>query len=599
MRRNRWTALRRGAIGALLALAVVPAVTLAAGGGSSAVTPGEQGQGPVNTCFWGRPAANVGPINHLNVQVGNVAGFESNVVYYYTLFQLPAGATITLHGQFPHARYFSLTSYVTKSGVTGYPATSIYDEQIEPDAGSVNPFMPGADRQAADRDYTITVSGETQPASPAPNTLYAGQAGQTGQTQQIELIMRIYRPDKNLEANAGVPLAAPTLNPSGGSPVTQEKAVCEALSTVSGIGNLPTASQGLPPATYQHLRDLGSPVHPATPTPTWERFFNQQHMLAPLYAGAGEPYESLIPKLPTTVTGGFYSTPSNAYITSYVDRNIGPNTEGHNIVVLHAKMPTHPTTYEGDPVNDSTGTQVRYWSLCTAGSISNPPLIPANSACLFDQQVPTDAADEYTIVVSLPEDRPKNATPACGVAWLDWGTAGDGQGRPSLDLLIMRNQLSSPTFAQSIERITTPGTEQEVMGAYYPTTTYETTQEFEAKGGCSTPATPAPSAAPAPAPAPAGGWFAIKQVTHNTKKGTARLGVDFTGSGKVTMTGKGIKSVDRTAGTGTGELTVVPGNSLKAKLTQAGQAKVKVTVSFETAGNVWTKTKTISLRLKK
>ena len=45
----------------------------------------------------------------------------------------------------------------------------------------------------------------------------------------------------------------------------------------------------------------------------------------------------------------------------------------------------------------------------------------------------------------------------------------------------MRNQLSNPTFAQSIEKVITPGSEEEVMGAYYPHGKYMTTQEFEGR----------------------------------------------------------------------------------------------------------------------
>ncbi len=529
--RQRRRALRVGALVAVLALAVLPAAALAGGSAAPTVTPGEQGPGPTGTCFWGHPGSNVGPIDELDFPVGNLAGPDTNVVYYYTRFQLPAGATVTLHGQFPHARFFSLTTYVTKAGVTGYPSTSIYDEQIAPDAGSINPFRPGEDRQATNRAYAVTISGQTQPVTPEANTLYAGQEGETEKTQQVELMMRIYRPDKNLEANGGVPLPTPTLNPEGASPVTEEAAVCGALSAVSGIENLPTASQGVPPATYLKLRGLAAAPHPATTTPTWERFFNTQHLVAPFYRGAGEPYEAMIPALPTTVTGGFYSTPANAYVMSYADRTIGPNSEGHNILVLHAKMPTHPTTYEGDRVNDSAGTQVRYWSMCAYGSIANPPLLPANSSCLFDQQVPTDAAGEYTIVVSLPQDRPSNARPECGVAWMNWGTAGDGQGRASLDLLVMRNQLSAPTFEQSVEKVTTPGTEKAVMGAYYPAGKYETAGEFEAGNGCPAPA-PSPTSSPAAgSPPPAGGWFAIKQVTQDRGKGAARAGVNFDGAG--------------------------------------------------------------------
>jgi hypothetical protein len=59
------------------------------------------------------------------------------------------------------------------------------------------------------------------------------------------------------------------------------------------------------------------------------------------------------------------------------------------------------------------GNQLRFWSLCnnqglTSGATTGP--------CLFDEEVPIDAKRNYTIVLSLPQDRPKNATDACGVA---------------------------------------------------------------------------------------------------------------------------------------------------------------------------------------
>ena len=127
-------------------------------GGRRCVKPGTMGPGPVNACFWGVPSSNVGPINEINYPVAgqNVLAVDTDVVYYYTRLQLPAGATVTLHGQFPHSRFFSLTTYVTKGTESGLPATSIYDSQINPDPGSVNPYRPGEDRRAKNRSYTIT-----------------------------------------------------------------------------------------------------------------------------------------------------------------------------------------------------------------------------------------------------------------------------------------------------------------------------------------------------------------------------------------------------------------------------------------------------------
>jgi hypothetical protein len=484
-------ALWLGVLGCVFALVALP--TAAFGQAAvRAVKPGTMGQGPVDACFWGQPSSNVGPINELNYPVAgtNVLAVDTDVVYYYTRFHLPAGANITLHGQFPHSRFFSLTTYVTKGEESGLPSTSIYDSQINPDAGSVNPFRPGESRKARNRSYTLTISGQPQPASPAPNTLYAGLEGKTGETQQVEMIMRIYRPDKNLEANAGVPAPSPTVNLENGETFSEEAAACSAVSDESGITALPLSVVKAPtPAAYVQLRDLAPAPHPAVNPVDWERFRNLPYLEKPFFTGGGEPYEKLAGTLPTTIQSGLYATPSNAYLIAYADRTIGPNTEGHNILVIHAKMPTHPETYDKNKVNDQTAdTQVRYWSVCTAGGVEKPADFATNSACLFDQEVPTNSNGEYTVVVSLSQDRPKNAKPGCGVAWLDWGTGGDdlegeyaADSRPSLDTLVMRNQLSNPAFAQSIEKAVTPGSEKEVMGAYYPTSTYMTTQEFEAR----------------------------------------------------------------------------------------------------------------------
>jgi hypothetical protein len=471
------------ALGLVVALAAValPAAAVADGwgAGGGAVSPGRQPLGPINTCFWGEPQTNVGRIDRINETPPNIAGPDTNVAYYYTRFQLPAGATVTLHGEFPHARFTSLTTYVTVGGVPGIASTSLYDAQIAADPGSVNPFLPGAPRFLDKRAYTVTISGQVPPAVPAANTLYAGQAGTTGSTQQVELILRIYRPDRGDDAAGGVPLPDPTLTLGDGTKSTG-RAACTALADVSGATAIPTAGQGVPPATYQALRGLAPAPHPATNPIVWYRFFNQARLAEPFYAGT--PLAGKIASLPTAIMPSLYATPANAYILAYADRTIGPNPNGHNILVLHAKMPTHPSTYDHDPFNSSATPQVRYWSLCNYGSLANPPLVPANSSCLFDESVPTNASGYYTIVVSLPQDRPSNARPRCGVAWMDWGTAGDGQGRPTLDLLTMRNQLASPTFAQGIDKITVPDTEQQVMGAYYPTGAYMTTQQFEARG---------------------------------------------------------------------------------------------------------------------
>ena len=475
-------AIRRIAAAGTLIAAVAPAAgaIAAQAGGTPAVSPGVQPLGPTTTCFWGAPWANVGPINQLHYTSPNTLGPDTDVGYYYTRFQLPAGATVTLHGQFPHSRFTSLTTYKTVGGVAGISSTWLLDKQIKPDRGSINPFLPGAARNSNKRAYTVTISGQVPPAIPARNTLYAGQAGMTGQTQQVELGFRVYRPDSGYNAAGGVPLPAPTVNLPGGAKPTGQ-AACTALADHGGASALPSAKLGVSPALYQAARDLAPAPHPAVAPVHWYRFFNQQRLLEPFYAGTSKA--NLIPSLSTAITPSFYPNPANAFVYAYVDRTLGPNHNGHNILVLHAKMPTHPNTYDRDTKNDYAGKQLRYWSLSNSGSFANPPLLPANSTSLFDEGVPTNKAGYYTIVVSLPQDRPKNATDKCGVAWMNWGTAGDGQGRKTLDVLTIREEIDSPTFAQGIDKVTTPDTERQVMGAYYPNGTYTTKAQFQ-KQGC-------------------------------------------------------------------------------------------------------------------
>ena len=87
-------------------------------------------------------------------------------------------------------------------------------------------------------------------------------------------------------------------------------------------------------------------------------------------------------------------------------------------------------------------------------------------------------------MVSLPQDRPANATDKCGVAWMNWGTTGDGYTRPRSTLLIMRNLATTAktAFPHSVQDVSSPTTIKHVMGAYLPTVTYTTAAKFQQRG---------------------------------------------------------------------------------------------------------------------
>jgi len=117
--------------------------------------------------------------------------------------------------------------------------------------------------------------------------------------------------------------------------------------------------------------------------------------------------------------------------------------------------------------------------------------------CLYDQEIPTNESREFTIAISRTGDRPKNAVPFCGVAWMAWSTEGDGEEAPytneEFGVLQMRTMLPNKTFTHAAQDVLKAGTDKAVMGEYLPTVHYEKEpSSFESSQGCSwnTPGTP-------------------------------------------------------------------------------------------------------------
>jgi hypothetical protein len=451
----------------LLALIAVAVLGVGSAGAGQAATPSK-------TCFWSD--AVVSPYTD---PATNVDFPDTNAAYWYTKYQLPAGGKVVLRGTYPYARYISLVAYRSVAGSPGSPTEGINDQEMAPDPGSANPFLAGASRLTLPqkRKFTVTLSGDAPPAAGTPrdaNTLYTGTADGAGTTQTIEVIYRVYVPNALADATGDAGLPVPTYVPAGGPGLTGQ-AACDSLQT--GTARIPDVLGPVFGPVYPTLLGL-SPLatHPAVSPQKWYAFFNAKRLLEPFYAGT--PAAGAIASLPTAKTGGAYSNRDNSYVYSYVDRSFGPNPSGHNVLVLHGKIPTTPSTVLWNPKAQGD-TQMRYWSLCQnetlpSGKVSTP--------CLYDQQVPRTGAGFYTVVVGMPDDRPVNARPGCGVAWLDWGTTGDGFGRTTAGLLILRNMLPDPSFTQAPANVMVPGTEKQVMGDYLPDGSYQSKAQFEATG---------------------------------------------------------------------------------------------------------------------
>jgi hypothetical protein len=417
---------------------------------------------------------------------------------------LPAGAKIVLRGRFPHARYMSFNTYNFGRTSPG-PNDSLYDAQIDPDPGATNGFRPGERRDAADRDYTITIVNGTAPTAGQPrpaNTLYTGSAS-LGTT----VVYRIYLPDANqgddLTAGAGLPDVE--LDVPGQPPITDPATVCSTL----GLQTLGGAQGLMPIATYSALRTTTATpgqappaTHPAVDPPRWERWFNYRYSVVGYF---DQPYDGFDAPtvdrstIPATATGGPLSNKDASTMITFADRGFG------DVLVIHGRAPTVPHTLGGE-TTFGTG-DVRYWSFCQNELFSSKV-----DGCIADEQIPVAADGTYTVVTSLADDRPANATARCGYGFMPWSPAGDGApdfdpdtgaaipgttlpaskgGRPQAGFIAYRQILPQPGFAGSIANVATPGTEPAALGGYLPTASYTTRAAFEARG-CPADQTPPP-----------------------------------------------------------------------------------------------------------
>ncbi|MGA2010686.1 MAG: hypothetical protein ABSH51_09170 [Solirubrobacteraceae bacterium] len=441
-----------------------------------------------SSCFWS---------SAINVNTANYSYPDAASTYWYSGFNLPAGAKVVFRGSYPFSRYFSLQSYGSSGAQSGIALDAIDDVQISPALLSFNPFRPGGLRYLPLRSYSVTLTGAQPPVAGgqrAANTLYAGTLPATS-TQPVRLVYRVELPDRGFDDTGGVGLPSVTVVLASGQQISGS-AACSTLGVSTVVTSL---GSGLPLSTYLALTRLpanpsigasgSSPQAPAVNPIQWYRAVNACQELDPYYQAAGYPLNTPADGTPVcsnTFAVTNYQNVDNAYLSAYINRSFGPDTTGNNVLVLTGQMPTIGGTYDNAlffPANE----QLRYWSLCTEESLYATTTTTSNG-CLYDEQVPLNSSHDYTIVVSTAADRPTNATTACGVGWLNW-PSGDGAPapytRPDLGQLLMRNQLTSSSFTQAIQDVPAPGLPANVtttMGPYAPTGQYESVAQFEAAG---------------------------------------------------------------------------------------------------------------------
>lgn len=418
----------------------------AEGGGSAAAERFE-------TPFWGAVAGAPPATNRLIVDLHELA--------FAAWVHVPAGGLRLAH-HFPHARSVAWSLY---HPVSVAPLQALRDHEIVPDPGSVNPFLPGADRTAARRAYTVTVSRRD---TGEPNTLSSGGL-------PIALLFyRLYVPDRGTGRLGGVGVPHP-VGRGDGSLSPWWRAGRAAASAV--VWRMTSVGLSPPYLALRALHGRGA-TRPADAELTWDAFFNPARTLVEPHL-RGTRFAGVAARLPRGRRGPAknWATDSALAFTD-VDRRLGPSADGRNVLVIRGRMPRTPRTWNGEPVM-AEDVDLRYWSLCSMTALP----LGVTTASLFDEQVPLDSDRRYTIAVSTAADRPRTATREHGVAWLRWPERGDGYGRATAGTLGLRNQDPAPRFGHAIQDVSEPGAEAATMGAYLPRGAYVSPEEFDATAG--------------------------------------------------------------------------------------------------------------------
>jgi len=383
----------------------------------------------------------------------NILFPDSSAQYWSTRYLAVPGTRIRIDGIFPYSRYTSWNVY----DPILRPFAKKSDFELAPDAGSANPFLPGADRTTptSQRHYTLFITFDPND-NPGPNTIYVDPT----KNPRGVITLRVYVPDQGRDVTGGVGLPQVTWEPTSSSGPPATTSPCRNLEKPSSstVTNAYAGTAG--PGT-------GAP-YPGRNPPAWHKFVNLcqsgSDLLFDNQAGDAIPKTGQSP-CGNFGSGGFLSNLDNAYAYAFITRGFGP------IVVFHGKAPTFAATYPSAPTMPS-GVQLRYWSFC-----QNDPFDQRYVGCRRDDQVKVDASGNYTLVVSQPASWPVAAQNRCrSASWIPWGPQTDG-------VMIYRHMLPEASFAQALQNVSY-GQEQAQMGAYYPTGRYFTDWKAVAKADC-------------------------------------------------------------------------------------------------------------------
>ncbi len=328
-----------------------------------------------------------------------------------------------LRGRFPHARFFSFT--VSSPAAAVAPASL---RRRHPARRGVDQSVPAGSRPRG--EASLLHDHGRRPArprtgSPPDERALCGRGRPGGDTVPGRRA-RATSPtgDATSPAESATP-SPPTSPPMARCRPARPRARRCRPSRVRRTSPTSTPSSSPRGRSSSCSTSSTSPQHPAVNPTSWYKYFGPAWLLAPTTPAPRRPTRSRRSRSPRQ--GSARTPPTHTCSRGWIAASVLP--QRHNIAVMHGKLPTTPADLRrraADAARHATALLVRLQR-------RRPGQWQDHGPCLADEEVPIDARRDYTIVVSLPQDRPKNATAKCGVAWMDWArraTAPPGRGRP-------------------------------------------------------------------------------------------------------------------------------------------------------------------------
>jgi hypothetical protein len=337
---------------------------------------------------------------------------------------VPAGGKVVFRGEYPRARYFAF--HPNDFDTNTFP--TLIDVDLEPDAGSANPYR-GPVPEGKARRYTAQLVFTPPPAEPEPNTTYVGLKRDGQPNPAVFNILR----STGSELGPLPPNSCDVLLPS----VSVYDANGAQTAHFDEADPYPPGTE--PPVETTQFAPLPIPDHRGLARPG--RFDVKSNW--------GLPYDLL-------------ASDDILYVGTQYSQRWG------ELLVLRAKAfstphtPEEPVYAPGKQIRGFTVTNYNFWA-----GIANTSLI--------DHEIARDADGFLTLVVCTPEHRPSNATAANGVTWIDWGPYLDGQ--LTFRFLLRRD----PPLVQLRRAIETGDAAPEIA-PYVPRAAYCSRESFE-RGG--------------------------------------------------------------------------------------------------------------------